>query len=325
VSALRADFEPEARRYIKFTFLVGQSCRSALNSWAATQRRPTQGRSKVAAQPRGAGNFSGFLPKAATAHSSKCKNKAKNKAKFAFHASQPYFTRGLAGLNPAGPYDMEAPLLILASASPRRSELLRQLRPRFHVVPSTVAETREQHWSAGELARINACRKARAISTQFPDALVIGVDTLVAAGPAIFGKPRSRTEARDMLAFLQGRTHQVTTGVCLICWRARRQKVFCEQTDVTFRPLTPAKIRRYHRAVNPLDKAGAYGIQENGAELVESISGSFTNVVGLPLEKLGAELDSFLAALAIPRPPALPFAPGRPSRPASDHYRGAGA
>jgi septum formation protein len=227
----------------------------------------------------------------------------------------------LAGLNPAGPYDMEAPLLILASASPRRSELLRQLRPRFQIVPSTVPETRAEQWSAGELARINACRKARAISTQFPDALVIGVDTLVALGPAIFGKPRTRTEAREMLAFLQGRTHQVTTGVCLICWRARRQKVFSEQTDVTFRPLTPAQIRRYHRAVNPLDKAGAYGIQENGAELVESISGSFTNVVGLPLEKLGAELDAFVAILAIPRPPAVPFAPAPRPRPATGASR----
>ena len=208
---------------------------------------------------------------------------------------------------------MEAPLLILASASPRRSELLRQLRPRFQVVPSPAVETREPHWSAGELARLNACRKARAVSMQFPDALVIGVDTLVAAGAAIFGKPRTRAEARGMLAFLQGRTHQVTTGVCLVCRRARRQKVFCEQTDVTFHPLTPAQIRRYHRAVNPMDKAGAYGIQENGGELVQSISGSFTNVVGLPLEKLGAELDAFLAELVIFSDTRLPSdcPPGR--------------
>jgi septum formation protein len=196
---------------------------------------------------------------------------------------------------------MESPLLILASASPRRSELLRQLRPRFQIVPSPAAEIRGELWSAGELARINACRKARAVSRRFPDALVIGVDTLVAAGPAIFGKPRTRTEARVMLAFLQGRTHQVTTAVCLICWRARRQKVFCDQTDVTFRPLTPAQIRRYHQKVNPLDKAGAYGIQEGGGDLVESICGSFTNVVGLPLERLGAELDAFLAGLGFRR------------------------
>ena len=213
---------------------------------------------------------------------------------------------------------METPLLILASASPRRSELLRQLRPRFQIVPSQAPETHGEHWSAGELAQVNACRKARAVSKQFPDALVLGVDTLVSAGDAIFGKPRTLAEARGMLASLQGRTHQVTTGVCLICLRAHRQKVFSEQTDVTFRPLTPAQIRRYLQKVNPLDKAGAYGIQERGEELVESISGSFTNVVGLPLEKLRAELDAFLAVLAAQRPPVLPFAPP-PPRPPSSH------
>jgi septum formation protein len=186
--------------------------------------------------------------------------------------------------------------------------LLRQLRPNFQIVPSPAGETREEHWSAGELARINACRKARAVSLQFPAAIVIGVDTLVAAGSSIFGKPRTRTEAREMLAFLQGRTHQVTTGVCLICWSARRRRIFCEQTDVTFRPLTPAQIRGYHQKVNPLDKAGAYGIQECGGELVESIHGSFSNVVGLPLEKLGAELAAFEAGLAGRRLPAARFA-----------------
>jgi septum formation protein len=224
----------------------------------------------------------------------------------------------------ASPSDMEAPLLILASASPRRSELLRLLRPRFQIVPSPVAETHGELWSAGELARVNACRKARAVSQQFPDALIIGVDTLVAVETTIFGKPRTRAEARRMLAFLQGRTHQVTTGVCLVHWRACRKRVFFDQTDVTFRALTPAQIRRYHQKVNPLDKAGAYGIQEMGGELVESISGSFTNVVGLPLEKLRAELDAFLAGLAARPPRADPSAPRTPPPPASGGCRRAG-
>ena len=87
----------------------------------------------------------------------------------------------------------------------------------------------------------------------------------------------------------------MTTGVCLICWGARQERVFCEQTDVTFHRLTAAQIRRYQEKVNPLDKAGAYGIQESGGELVESIFGSYTNVVGLPLERLGAELEVFEA------------------------------
>src|ERR1039458_7819467 len=140
---------------------------------------------------------------------------------------------------------MSAPRLILAAATPRRSELLRQLRPRFQIVPSQAVETHGEQWTAGELAQLNAYRKARAVSKQFPDALILGVDTLVSVQATIFGKPRTRAEAREMLAFLQGRTHQVTTGVCLIYLRAHRQKVFCEQTDVTFRPLTAAQIRRY--------------------------------------------------------------------------------
>lgn len=189
---------------------------------------------------------------------------------------------------------MPAPPLILASASPRRSELLRQVCPRFKIVPSQAVETHEQHWSAGEMARINACRKARAVSRQFPDAVIIGVDTLVSVDSTIFGKPRTLAQAGGMLVFLQGRTHQVITGVCLIHWRGHRQRTFSEQTDVTFRALTRDQIRRYHRKVNPLDKAGAYGIQEKGEDLVESISGSFSNVVGLPLEKLRVELEAFL-------------------------------
>ena len=100
-----------------------------------------------------------------------------------------------------------------------------------------------------------------------------------------------------MLEFLEGRTHQVTTGVCLVYLRGHRQRVFCEQTDVTFRALTLAQVRRYHKLVHPLDKAGAYGIQEHGGLLVKSISGSFSNVVGLPLEALRVELDAFMEGI----------------------------
>jgi len=198
---------------------------------------------------------------------------------------------------------MDAPLLILASASPRRLELLRQLGFHFKVVPSNGAEVHEDHLSAGELAQINAYRKARAVSKHHPDAIVIGVDTLVAAEGRIFGKPQDRKEAREMLTFLQGRTHQVTTAVCLICLRGHRQKIFFEQTDVTFRRLTAAQIRLYHRQVNPLDKAGAYGIQEKGEMLVESVAGSYSNVVGLPMERLGVELGAFMEGLGVKMAP----------------------
>ncbi len=195
-------------------------------------------------------------------------------------------------------------MLILASASPRRAQLMRQLPWAFQVVPSTATEIFSEFLSAGELAQLNAYRKARAVSKKFPDATVAGVDMVVAVGARIFGKPKTLAQARQMLAFLQGQTHQVVTGVCLIHLRRHKQKVFAEQTEVTFRPLTLEQIRHYHSQVNPLDKAGAYGIQEKGDVLIESISGSFTNVVGLPLERLKTELDGFLVPPPAGRPPS---------------------
>jgi septum formation protein len=192
-------------------------------------------------------------------------------------------------------------MLILASASPRRAQLMRQLPWNFQVVPSTATEIFSEFLSAGELAQLNAYRKARAVSKKFPDATVVGVDTVVGVGAKIFGKPKTLAQARQMLAFLQGQTHQVVTGVCFIHLRRHKQKVFSEQTEVTFRTLTLEQIRQYHSQVNPLDKAGAYGIQEKGDILVESISGSFTNVVGLPLERFRMELDGFLGAPAVGR------------------------
>lgn len=188
---------------------------------------------------------------------------------------------------------MSESILILASASPRRAELLRQLGLEFEIIPSHVDEVQSNELSAGEVAQINAYRKARAISKKHPDAVTLGVDTVVTYGGRIFGKPGSLAEAEEMLLTMSGQLHQVVTGVCLIHLRSHRQRLFFEQTDVTFRPMTLAQIRHYHAQVTPLDKAGGYGIQEKGDVLVESISGSFTNVIGLPLERLEAELAAF--------------------------------
>jgi septum formation protein len=154
--------------------------------------------------------------------------------------------------------------------------------------------------SAGELAQVNAYRKARAVSKKFPDAVTMGVDTLVASDDRIFGKPANLVDAHRMLSLLQGHTHHVVTGVCLIHLRAHRQRVFAERTAVTFRPLTLDQIRHYHKQINPLDKAGAYAIQEKGDLIVESISGSYTNVVGLPLERLQEELTRFNVPIPLP-------------------------
>ena len=185
------------------------------------------------------------------------------------------------------------PPLILASASPRRAELLRQLSVEFKVVPGEVAEVHHEQMTARELSQVNAYRKARAVAKKFPDALVVAADTLVYLETTLFGKPPTLEEAYEMLERLQGRTHQVVTGICLLHLRDHRQTVFAESTAVTFHPLDEVKIRRYLNLVDPLDKAGAYAIQEEGDLIVERIAGSYTNVVGLPMERLGAELAAW--------------------------------
>lgn len=185
---------------------------------------------------------------------------------------------------------MKLPPLILASASPRRAELLRQLKLEFEIVPSAATETFDEHLSPLELCQLNSHRKARAVAKNFPDALVLGADTLVFLERKIFGKPRDLSEAKEMLGQLQGRTHQVVTGVSLIHLRAHRERIFAVSTNVTFHPLGEKQIRDYLTKINPLDKAGAYAIQEYGDKIIAEISGSYSNVVGFPLEQLKEEL-----------------------------------
>jgi len=185
---------------------------------------------------------------------------------------------------------MELPPLILASASPRRAELLRQLNLDFQIVVAGPKEIMDEQLSPYELCQLNAHRKARVAAKKHPDALVLGADTLVFLEGKIFGKPANLAEAAMMLSELQGRTHEVVTGVSLIHLREFRERLFAVHTDVTFHPLDARQIRDYLTKTNPLDKAGAYAIQEHGDLIVSGISGSFSNVVGLPLEALQAEL-----------------------------------
>jgi len=185
------------------------------------------------------------------------------------------------------------PPLILASASPRRTELLRQLNVEFAVVPSDAVEVHHEQLTAREISQINAYRKARRVAKKYPDALVLGADTLVFLDGQLFGKPVNLEEAYLMLERLQGRAHEVVTAICLLHLRNHRQRVFSESTSVTFQPLDAVKIRRYLNRINPLDKAGAYAIQEEGDLLIEKIAGSYTNVVGLPLERLRIELQGW--------------------------------
>jgi septum formation protein len=161
-------------------------------------------------------------------------------------------------------------------------------------VPSVTPEIHNEELTAREVSQINAYRKARAVAKKFPDAIVLGADTLVYLDTNLFGKPASLEVAYQMLEQLQGRTHEVVTAICLINLRNHRQSIFTETTEVTFRPLDAVKIRRYLNKVNPLDKAGAYAIQEEGDWIVEKISGSYTNVVGLPVERLQTELRGWV-------------------------------
>ena len=186
---------------------------------------------------------------------------------------------------------MKLPPFILASASPRRAELLRQLKLEFKVLPSDALEVAHEYLSPLELCQLNAHHKARTVAKKIPDALVLGADTLVFLKDEPLGKPQDLAEARQMLMRLQGRTHQVVTGVSLIHLRSYRERIFAVSTDVTFHPLDPGQIADYLNQINPLDKAGAYAIQEHGEKIVAEIFGSYSNVVGLPLEQLREELE----------------------------------
>lgn len=186
--------------------------------------------------------------------------------------------------------------LLLASTSPRRSMLLGELGVPFRVVPGNAEEVSPEHLTPAEMCQVNAHRKAMVIARQHPDDVVLGADTLVFLGTRVYGKPASMEDARRMIGELQGRTHHVITGVCLAHVAANRIEVFSEITSVTFRALTEAEIDAYLALIQPLDKAGAYAIQDHGDRIVETIQGSHSNVVGLPLEALGRRLPAFLNA-----------------------------
>ncbi|MBI1841628.1 MAG: septum formation protein Maf [Verrucomicrobia bacterium] len=187
-----------------------------------------------------------------------------------------------------------SPALILASASPRRSELLRQLTSDFEIITANTDEIQPEHLSPAEICQVNAHRKAVAVAKSHPDRIVLAADTLVFLGTRVYGKPGSMAQALEMLRELQGRAHSVITGVCLAGPRPRPADIFAEITTVRFKPLSKEAIACYHKLVNPLDKAGAYGIQEHGEQIIESIEGSYSNVVGLPLERLKPKLAELL-------------------------------
>lgn len=177
--------------------------------------------------------------------------------------------------------------LILASNSPRRRELLSKLNSNFDIIPSVGEEVSTARLPV-DVAKELANRKALEIFKAHPDAVVIGCDTVVELDGQLLGKPKDEADAKRMLTALSGKTHQVHTGVCIVhkmgVW------LFADTTQVTFSTLTQKQIDDYVATGSPLDKAGAYGIQDSG--FVCDIAGSYDNVVGFPTERIAEVLQS---------------------------------
>lgn len=180
--------------------------------------------------------------------------------------------------------------LILASQSPRRKALLEQFGLAFSV--QVLPNTERDQGDPDSVACSNASGKAVPVSLANRDCLVLGADTIVTLDGHILGKPESADEACDMLRFLSGREHKVTTWVVL-CVNGQVERSFSETTKVKFRELDDDEIQAYIATGEPYDKAGGYGIQGYGGLLVESIKGCYYNVVGLPMPSLAQHLRSF--------------------------------
>jgi len=183
--------------------------------------------------------------------------------------------------------------IILASASPRRQELLRQIGLNFEVIAPTVDENIQESLSPHEAVCELAFRKSAEVAEQLSEGLVIGADTVVVYNRRILGKPVSYTDAVETLRNLSGSDHLVITGFCVIDGATGSIVKASETTRVFFRHLIDEEIESYVKSGEPIDKAGSYGIQGLGAILVERIEGCYFNVVGLPLTKLAKTLREF--------------------------------
>jgi len=180
--------------------------------------------------------------------------------------------------------------IILASASPRRKELLKQIKIPFAVMVSNIDEDIPGKENPEQWVQELALAKAKNVAAGITSGLVIGADTIVVKDGQVLGKPSSYEDAHRMLSFLSGSTHQVMTGIGLV--DSLNNKIFTavEKTEVKFKELTGAEIDAYVASGEPMDKAGGYGIQGRGALLVEGIKGCYFNVVGLPLNRLAIGL-----------------------------------
>ena len=184
-------------------------------------------------------------------------------------------------------------LLLLASSSPRRRELLSAAGFEFEAIAPEIAERADANLTARELTALNAVRKGLAVARAHPDRVILSADTLVRLNDQIVGKPRDRKHATEILRLLSGKVHEVYSAVFILHLVRARSTMFHEVSMVRFRDLSRRMIAQYLTKVDPLDKAGAYAAQGDGSEIIEEISGSYTNVVGLPMEKTTATLAEF--------------------------------
>ena len=185
------------------------------------------------------------------------------------------------------------PSLVLASCSPRRAALLSEGGFEFEIASPRIAEKFDAALTLRELTLWNAIRKGMSIAQVRPGAVVLAADTLVALGNQVIGKPMDLSEAEQMLRRLSGRTHEVCSAVAIYQQTSGKSAVFRDVSRVHFHRLSNTTIKKYLARVDPLDKAGAYAAQGSGAEIIAKIEGSFTNVVGLPMEKTVAALAKF--------------------------------
>lgn len=186
---------------------------------------------------------------------------------------------------------MPAPLrFLLASASPRRTELLRAAGIPHTVEVAAVTEHEDPRTDPREMVLHNARLKAAAVARLHPDALVLGADTTVALGDRALNKPADLAESRAMLRSLSGREHVVHTGVCLLCPALGLEEAHDVTAWVRFRPLSEEDITRYQALVNTLDKAGAYGIQEGREIIIDSFQAPISTIMGLPVEFVATRL-----------------------------------
>jgi len=191
------------------------------------------------------------------------------------------------------PSPRAVPRFILASGSPRRRQLLEEAGYEFEVIVPPVEEISHGWFTIRELTVCNATRKALCVAQTSPGAVVLGADTLVGLDDEVLGKPANLEEAAQILRRLSGRTHEVWTAVCLCHSASGKWQSFHVVSRVEFRDLTDRAIQSYFEKVNPLDKAGAYAAQGHGKEIIQRIEGSYSNVVGLPMERTRPALAAF--------------------------------